>query len=276
MIGQKRQADDTTENAAHAGAVLACTGLNLGYGSLPAVTGLDLAVRPGQIVTVLGANGAGKTTTLLGLAGAIRPFSGQVWLSGRQVSGPLHQRAKQGLALVPEERSVIYGLSVRDNLAIGRGGIEPALELFPELKPLLKQRAGLLSGGEQQILTLARALAAQPRVLLADELSLGLAPKIVDRLLQALREAADGGVAMIIVEQQIRRILAYADYAYVMRRGSVVMEGSAAEIRDRIDEVEAQYLSTADDPVARNVQQPDAGRKDRNQFMTNSNPTRAN
>ncbi len=249
MIGHERAAKDSSQDAGPEGAVLACMGLSLGYGSLPAVNELDLFVRPGEIVTVLGANGAGKTTTLLGLSGALRPMSGQVWLSGSPVSGPLYQRARQGLALVPEQRSVIYGLSVRDNLAIGRGGVEPALELFPELKPLLKQRAGLLSGGEQQILTLARALAAQPRVLLADELSLGLAPKIVDRLLEALRQAADGGVAMVIVEQQIRRILSYADRAYVMRRGSVVMEGTAVDIRGRIDEVEAQYLSTTDGPT---------------------------
>jgi branched-chain amino acid transport system ATP-binding protein len=208
------------------------------------VDGLDLRVAAGEVVSLLGANGAGKSTVLRGLAGVLRPSRGSVTLVGTKPRGPLHERARAGLAFVPEERAIISGLSTRDNLRLGRGPIAEALALFPELEPLLRRRAGLLSGGEQQMVVLSRALAAGPQVLLADEVSMGLAPLTVERLLQAVRAAADDrGVGVLLVEQHLGHALKVADRALVMRRGAIVMEGTAADLRDRIDEVESMYLT---------------------------------
>jgi branched-chain amino acid transport system ATP-binding protein len=201
-----------------------------------------LEVRAGELVTLLGVNGAGKSTTLLTLAGALAPLSGEVRWCGSVATGPVHRRARDGMRFVTEERSVFPSLSTLDNLRIGGGNPDAALELFAELKPLLKRRAGLLSGGEQQMLTLARALSFEPKLLLADELSLGLAPKIVERLLSALRDATGRGVAVLLVEQQVRHALGTADRGYVMRRGRIVISGTASDLLGRIDEIEATYL----------------------------------
>jgi branched-chain amino acid transport system ATP-binding protein len=217
--------------------------LSAGYGSLAAVRDLQLHVEQGEIVALLGPNGAGKTTTLRTLAGALRPLGGEVLLNGRPTRAPLHRRSRQGLAYVPEERSVFMGLTAAENLRVGDGRPERALELFPELRPHLKRRAGLLSGGQQQILTLARALASGPQVLLADELSLGLAPLIVARLLEAVREAANRGVGVLLVEQHAQQALAVADRVYVLQRGRIALEGPAEEIRGRLDELEQTYLA---------------------------------
>ncbi len=222
--------------------LLAASGLSAGYGSLAAVRELDIAVHAGEVVALLGPNGAGKTTTIRTLAGAIAPLGGEVLWKGRPTRARMHRRAREGLAYVPEERSVFMGLTAAENLRVGDGSPEKALELFPELEPHLKRKAGLLSGGQQQILTLARALATEPQVLLADELSLGLAPMIVNRLLQAVREAADRGVGVLLVEQHARQALATADRVYVLQRGRVALEGTAEEILDRLDEVEQTYL----------------------------------
>ena len=218
-------------------------GLAAGYGELAAVRDLDLEVYPGEVVALLGPNGAGKTTTLLTLAGELPPLGGEVHWLGSSRKAPLHRRVRQGLAFVPEERSVIKRLSTADNLRLGKHEVAAALEFFPELADRLRLRAGLLSGGEQQMLTLARALASKPRVLLADELSLGLAPKLVTRLLTAVREAADRGVAVLIVEQHATQALEIADRVYVLRRGRVEVQGTAAEVRGRLGEVEAAYLT---------------------------------
>jgi len=217
--------------------------LSAGYGSLAAVRDLNLTVEAGEVVALLGPNGAGKTTTLLTMAGALPPISGQVLLDDTPTKASLNRRAKRGLALVPEERSVFMKLSAADNLRLGRGPRQKALALFPELEPLLRRKAGQLSGGEQQILTLARALAGEPRVLLADELSLGLAPLVVKRLLRAVREAADRGVGVLLVEQHAQQALQLADRAYVLRRGRVELHGSASELLEKLPEIEQSYLA---------------------------------
>jgi len=222
---------------------LAAEGLCVGYGSIPVVNQLDLVVRPGEMVALLGANGAGKTTTLLALAGELKPTAGTVRMFGEAVTKPLHVRCSQGMGFVTEEKSVIFGLSVIDNLRLGRGDIDLAFRLFPELERLRGRKAGLLSGGEQQILTLARALSREPRVLLADELSLGLAPLVVERLVRALRDAADRGVAVLLVEQQVRTALTACDRAYVLRRGRIVLEGATSDLVNDIEAIEATYLS---------------------------------
>jgi ABC-type branched-subunit amino acid transport system ATPase component/branched-subunit amino acid ABC-type transport system permease component len=224
------------------GPLLEARGLSAGYGDLAAVRDLDLEVRPGEVVALLGPNGAGKTTTLLTLAGELPPLAGEVVWLGQTRSRPLHRRVRQGLAFVPEDRGVTMSLSAGANLRLGPGDRDQALDLFPELKPLLRRRTGLCSGGEQQILSLARALARDPKVLLADELSLGLAPLVVRRLLEAVRAAADRGVGVLLVEQHARDALDLADRVYVLRRGRVEVQGTGAEVLGRLDELEDAYL----------------------------------
>jgi branched-chain amino acid transport system ATP-binding protein len=223
--------------------LLEARALTCGYDSVPVVRDVDLHVEPGEVVALLGPNGAGKTTTLLTLSGALPALEGEVWWQGRPTRAPLHSRARGGLAFVTEERSVFMGLSTRDNFRAGRVPVDEALELFPELRPRLRIPAGLLSGGEQQMLTLARALARRPVLLLADELSLGLAPLIVQRLLRAVRQAADGGLGVLLVEQHVSQALEIADRAYVMRRGRIEMSGTASELEERVAEIEASYLA---------------------------------
>ena len=226
-------------------AALEARQLAVGYHGHPAVRDLDLQVVPGKVVALLGPNGAGKTTTLLALAGELPPLSGEVMFRGRRTRQPLYRRARGGLCFVTEERSVFMGLSVADNLRAGRADAGYALSMFPELKPLLKRRAGLLSGGEQQMLTLARALARRPVVLLIDELSLGLAPLIVRRMLDVVRAAATAdGVGVLVVEQHTRQVMKIADYALVLRRGRVALRGPADELTRRITDIEAAYLAS--------------------------------
>ncbi len=209
--------------------VLRVTDLVAGYGDLAAVRGVNLELYAGEVVALLGPNGAGKTTTLLTLAGELPKMAGEVHYMGQPFKGPLHQRVRRGLGFVPEERSVFMGLSVADNLSIG-GHAARVLDLFPELKPLLDRRAGLLSGGEQQMLTLGRALAMKPKMLLVDELSIGLAPLVVDRLFEALvATAREDGTAVLLVEQQARRALLVADRWYLLRRGVLAATGDTSD-----------------------------------------------
>ncbi|WP_419855524.1 ABC transporter ATP-binding protein [Candidatus Poriferisodalis sp.] len=219
--------------------------LKCGYLNRAVVQGVNLKVHQGEVVCLLGPNGAGKTTTLLTIAGELTPVDGIVMFGNTPTFTPMYQRIRRGgIGLVTEERLVFTKLSARDNLRVGGGSVEAALELFPELEPRLGVRGGMLSGGEQQMLALARALSRQPSILLADELSLGLAPIIVDRLLGAVRKVADTtGTGALIVEQHARKALAVSDRMYLMARGQILLELPAAEALNRLDEIEETYLT---------------------------------
>jgi branched-chain amino acid transport system ATP-binding protein len=231
-------------------AVLESKGMSTGYAGQPVVHELDLSVNQGEVVCLLGPNGAGKTTTMLALSGELPLLAGEVMIDGKKTKSPLYVRARNGMSYVTEERSVFKVMSLRDNLRVAGVAVKDAISLFPELEKRLTVRGGLLSGGEQQMLTLARALARTPRLLLADELSLGLAPIIVDRLLHAVRDAADQtGLAVLMVEQHAHKALKYADRAVVMRRGRVELDLSGEEARRRIGDVEQAYLTSASGSV---------------------------
>lgn len=222
--------------------LLAAQSLRSGYGRIEVVHDVDLTVGAGEIVALFGANGAGKTTTLSTLAGLLPATGGMITWNGREWRAPAYRRAREGLALI-QGRAIFTQLSVEANLRLGRGNVRDAYSAFPELEPLARRRAGLLSGGEQQMLATGRALASHPSVLLADELSLGLAPVIVNRLLAALRDSADLGLGVLLVEQQIERALAVADRGYVLSRGRVVLSGTVTELINNIDLIRDSYLA---------------------------------
>jgi branched-chain amino acid transport system ATP-binding protein len=226
-------------------ALLEARGIACGYNKVAVVRDVDIAVGPGQVVALLGPNGAGKTTTLRTLAGELPLLAGELIVDGESTKASAVRRARGGMAFVTEERSVFMRLSTLDNLRVAGVDVDRVLDLFPELEARLKIRAGLLSGGEQQMLTLGRAIARNPRLLLADELSLGLAPLVVRRLLETIRAAADDGLGVVLVEQQVGRALEIADDAHVMRRGSIALSGRASDLRERIADIESQYLSNA-------------------------------
>ena len=225
-------------------AVLEADGLRAGYGNVEIVRDLHLHVEEGEVVALLGPNGAGKTTTISTLSGELRALGGEVRFLGTRTEAPVHVRARKGLGLVSQERAVLMDLSARENLRVSRCDINRAIALFPELEAHLERRVGLLSGGQQQMLALARCLAKKCRLLLVDELSLGLAPRIVDRLLHAVRDAADDGTAVLLVEQHIHKALSIADRVLVMTRGTVALEGNAGDLVDRLDEIQDAYLRT--------------------------------
>jgi branched-chain amino acid transport system ATP-binding protein len=237
-------------SASTSGHALAVRDLFAGYRGVPVVRELNLEVRPGEVVALLGPNGAGKTTTLETIAGLHRPISGAVELSGESIGGkPAYVLARRGLALVPEGRALFPGLTVREHLRLagGRGQWagreEELLEMLPELRKCLGRKAGLLSGGEQQMLAVGRALVTRPRLLLVDEMSLGLAPVIVERLLPILRRAADElGSSVLFVEQHVALALEISDRAYVLTHGRIRLEGRAAELRERRELLAASYL----------------------------------
>lgn len=225
--------------------LIECRNLVTGYGDLAVVHGLDLHVNAGEVVALIGANGAGKSTTLLTLAGEVAQMKGDVLWKGEVTTAPMHVRCKNGMGYVTEERSVIMNLTTQENLRLANVSVSVAVDLFPALSVLLDREAGLLSGGEQQMLSLARALGRRPEALLLDELSLGLAPLIVTRLLETVRRAADAdGVGVLLVEQHVRQALKIADRVYVLERGNIALMGTTREVRGRLEEIEVAYLSS--------------------------------
>jgi branched-chain amino acid transport system ATP-binding protein len=229
--------------------------LEVSYGDAHVLFGVSFDVTAGGALAVLGPNGAGKSTLAAAITGAVRPARGRVVLGGTNVAGRSAQRiSRQGVAYVPEERALFPHLSVGDNLRVRiryavprarrRAALERALELFPVLAQRRKQLAGTLSGGEQQMLSLARVLAAPPKLLVADEMSLGLAPLMVDLVFEALARAREQGVTIVLVEQYVERALALVDEAIILRRGRVAWRGAAA---DAGRELVAEYLGPGRD-----------------------------
>lgn len=221
---------------------LAADGLSAGYQGRAVVRDIDLEVDAGEIVALLGPNGSGKTTTLLALAGELPCLAGSIRLFGRPSRDPLFRRVRGGLGFISDDRPVVMGLSVRDNLRLRRNCLDAGLALFPELTAHLDRPVALLSGGQQQMVAMARALALEPRILLADELSFGLAPLAVRRLFDALVIAAAGGVGVLLVEQQVTHVLEIAHRAYVLRNGRMAISGTSAEVKSDSERLETAYL----------------------------------
>ncbi len=236
-------------------ALFSIEALRVSYGHVRAVRELSLSVGRGQLVTLIGPNGAGKTSTLRAAAGLVAPESGRIALEGRDLAGlPAHRIVAEGIVLVPEGRAVLGRMTVEENLQLAaesrRGGLPPAqrpaaieeqCRRFPVLGERRRVLAGALSGGEQQMLAIARALLARPRVLLLDEPSMGLAPIMVQQIFRLVREMHDEGTTILLVEQNARMALEVADYAYVLERGQVVLEGPARELAAD-PRVQAAYL----------------------------------
>jgi branched-chain amino acid transport system ATP-binding protein len=219
--------------------------LSAGYDRAAVVRDLSLTVDPGEVVALIGANGAGKTTTLRTISGLVKPMGGFVRLAGEDLAGVSPTaRVRRGIVHVPQGRGIFYGLTVREHFRLdGLRDPEPAFVHFPALRDLGDRRAGLLSGGEQQMLAIARALIRAPRVLLLDELSLGLAPVIVERLLPVVREfASTRGTAVLLVEQHVHLALEIADRGYVLSHGELVASDSAERLRSDSALLTASYL----------------------------------
>jgi branched-chain amino acid transport system ATP-binding protein len=231
--------------------MLSVTTLSASYGAIQAVREVSLEVKAGSLCVLLGANGAGKSTTLRSIAGLHRPIKGSVRLGDEEIGRlPLHKVVRTGLALVPEGRMVVAPLTVEENLHLsafaGRerdpDAIERVYALFPRLKERRWQRAGLMSGGEQQMLAIGRALMTKPRVMVLDEPSMGLAPAIVDLVFEAIVALHKQGQSILLVEQNAEIALAVADYGYVLKRGEIVVQGKPEALRDNPEVLEA-YLS---------------------------------
>ena len=231
--------------------MLAVHGLRSGYGKIEVLHDVGLAIEQGQIVTLIGANGAGKTTLLKTISGLIRPTAGTIEFEGKGIARrPAHKIVALGISQVPEGRAVLKRMTVMDNLRMGAfvrrdaeiaRDIDAVLARFPALAERRQQLAGTLSGGEQQMLAIGRALVARPRLLLMDEPSLGLAPKFVTRIFQTLRELKQEGKTILLVEQIARQALQVADQAYVMERGRIVLSGSGQHLLNT-PEVQRTYL----------------------------------
>ncbi|MCZ7648416.1 MAG: ABC transporter ATP-binding protein [Planctomycetota bacterium] len=232
--------------------VLQVADLNVYYGGIHALKGVSLEVRAGELVTLIGCNGAGKTTTLNAISGSLKPRSGTIGFKGERIDGaPAHQIVRKGLALCPEGRRIFPNLTVDENLDLGayirddRKAVledrEKMRETFPILRERARQLAGTLSGGEQQMLAIARALMSRPRVLMLDEPSLGLAPKLVERIFEVLAGLKAQHVTILLVEQNARQALSVADRGYVLETGRIVKTGPAKDLADDPD-VKKAYL----------------------------------
>jgi len=232
--------------------LLSVEGLEAGYGEVQVLWGLSLKARRGRLTAIVGANGAGKTTTLRAVAGTLTPWGGRVTLDGEDVTRvPSHIKAARGLALVPEGRQLFSMMSVAENLELGafspRGSrsyaerLEQVLKLFPRLAERARQRAGTLSGGEQQMVAIARGLMSDPQILVIDELSLGLAPVVVYQLLATLKQLKQNGLTILLVEQNVHLALAVSDYAYVVAEGRIFTEGLPAQLTAN-PEIRRAYL----------------------------------
>ena len=221
--------------------ILKITNLKLNYGPIAAIKGIDISVEKGQIVAILGANGAGKTSTLKVISGLLKPAAGEIIFDGNKISGkPAHVIAKQGIMQSPEGRHVLIGLTVEENLRVGGYNIkskdelqrnfERVYNLFPRLKERAKQQSSTLSGGEQQMLAIGRALMGSPKLLVLDEPSLGIAPLLIKDIFETLIKIKEEGTTILIVEQNALSTLKIADYAYVLELGKISMHGTAAEL----------------------------------------------
>ena len=230
--------------------ILIVSGLRVHYGVIEAVKGIDFSLVPGRITALLGANGAGKSTTLLTLSGLLQPSAGSIVFDGVELSHlEPHRIVELGLIHVPEGREILTTLSVRENLLLGayrrrdqvEADLQKTLGLFPRLKERFFGAAGNLSGGEQQMLAIARALMAKPRLLLLDEPSVGLAPLLVREIFKTLRSLNEQGLTILLVEQNVRQALQIAHFGYVMENGKIALAGPSAELLDDPKVIEA-YL----------------------------------
>jgi branched-chain amino acid transport system ATP-binding protein len=226
--------------------------LSAGYGQVQILWDVGLALEPGRLTSLVGGNGAGKTTLLRAVMGTIKPWAGSITLDGATITGmPPYAKAARGLALVPEGRQLFPRMTVLENLEMGAENpraqkrLAPNLErvyaMFPRLKERVGQRAGTLSGGEQQMLAVARGLMAEPEILMIDELSLGLAPVLVLSLFESLLRLKSEGLTMLLVEQNVRMALTVSDYAYVLAEGRIAFEGAARDVAEN-SEVKKAYL----------------------------------
>ncbi len=243
-LAPTRRESDTPPDAGERSPVLAVEDLSVSYGEAPVLSRVSFEVGTGKALAVLGANGAGKSSLARAISGLVRPSAGRIVFAGEDVAGwPAHRIRRAGVVHLPESRGVFPSLTVIDNLRMaadleGRDAsqeaVDRALDIFPQLAARRRQLAGHLSGGEQQMLSLARALAASPKLLIADEMSLGLAPRVVDVVFDGLARAHEAGVTLIIIEQYIHRVLAFADECIVLQRGQLVWNGAADAAHDEV------------------------------------------
>jgi branched-chain amino acid transport system ATP-binding protein len=230
--------------------LLQVDGIEVRYGTIAALKGISFSVREGEIVALLGANGAGKTTTQKTVSGMLRPAKGSITFDGKRIDGiPAHELIRLGICHVPEGRHVFPRMTVAENLDMGafrfrtidQADLDRVFELFPRLKERIKQQAGTLSGGEQQMLAIGRALMGKPRLLLLDEPSMGLAPLIVAQIFEIIREINNSGVTVLVVEQNAAQALSLANRGYVLETGEIVLEGTGKDLLAD-DRIRAAYL----------------------------------